>query len=178
MKTATEMADFCKENNTGSGTSKKWTKKHFGVVEKQLKPNEEVLFAFVGLFNYVSTTNHESNYAIAITNERIIACQKKMMGENVKIILRRNLNDITKSTGMIFGILTIDTIKETFNVATNKQEIDVIHEGINNILFADEEVKEGKTQSVVEQLKEFKELLDMEIITQEEFNQKKAEILG
>ena len=98
--------------------------------------------------------------------------------KNVKIILRRNLNDITKSTGMIFGILTIDTIKETFNVATNKQEIDVIHEGINNILFADEEVKEGKTQSVVEQLKEFKELLDMEIITQEEFNQKKAEILG
>src|SRR5699024_11577529 len=123
------------------------------IEKEKITNNKELLFAIDGIFNYVSTTNHESNYTITITNERIIACQKKMMGKNVKIILRRNLNDITKSTGMIFGILTIDTIKETFNVATNKQEIDVIHEGINNILFADEEVKEGKTQSVVEQLK-------------------------
>lgn len=76
MKTAEEMAIFCKENNTGSGMGKKWTLKHFTVVENQLNDDEEVLFAFVGLYNYISLSKHQSNFAIAITNDRIIAGQK------------------------------------------------------------------------------------------------------
>ena len=186
MRTAEEMAMFCNENNTGSGMGKKWTLKHFSVVENQLNKDEEVLFAFVGLYNYISMTKHENNFAIAITNERIIAGQKKLMGENVKTITRRNLNDISKSTGMVMGVLTVDTLKETFNIGTNKQEIDTIYDGLNKILFEQEEPRTGEVtavfneanQSPASQLKEFKELLDLEIITQEEFDAKKKEILG
>lgn len=179
MKTAEEMANFCIENKTGSGTSKVWTLKHFKVVENQLNQGEEVLFAFVGLFNYISMSKHDHNYAIAITKNRIIAAQKKMMGENVKIILRKHLNDVTKSTGMVYGILAIDTIKEVFNVASAKGEIDTIHKGVIEILFSEEENQDAPTQkSNFDLLKEYKELLDMEIITQEEFEKKKTELLN
>lgn len=186
MKTAEEMAIFCKENNTGSGMGKKWTLKHFTVVENQLNDDEEVLFAFVGLYNYISMSKHQNNFAIAITNDRIIAGQKKLMGENVNTISRRNLNDISKSTGMMMGVLTVDTLKETFNIGTNKQEIDTIYEGLNRILFEQRDTSTQDTptsenepiQSSVAQLKEYKELLDLEIITQEEFDAKKNEILG
>lgn len=175
MKTAKEMAEFCIKNGTGSGTSKSWNLKHFSVVERQLGEDETVLFAFVGLYNYISATKNESNFAIAITNKRIIAGQKKVFGENVKTIQRKNLNDISKSTGVLMGILTIDTLKETFNIATGKSEINKIYEGVNKVIFEDE-IK--SSDNGVATLKEYKELLDMDIITQEEFDKKKHEILG
>lgn len=180
MRTAEEMAEFCIKNNTGSGMSKKWNIKHFTVVENQLNKDEEVLFTFVGLYNYISATQHDSNFAIAVTNNRIIAGQKKLFGENVNTISRKHLNDISKSTGMVWGILTIDTIKETFNIATNKGEVNSIYNGINKILFEDEaqEVKPASSKNALKELKEYKELLDLEIITQEEFNKKKQEVLG
>ena len=129
------------------------------------------------------STNHDNNFAIAVTNDRIIAGQKKLMGENVKTITRRNLNDISKTTGMIWGILTIDTIKEKLNIATNKSEIDAIYNGVNKILFQDEIIiskttTNTTTKSPIEELKEYKELLDLDIITQEEFDKKKQEVLG
>ena len=104
------------------------------------------------------------------------------MGENVKTITRRNLNDISKTTGMIWGILTIDTIKEKLNIATNKSEIDAIYNGVNKILFQDEIIiskttTNTTTKSPIEELKEYKELLDLDIITQEELDKKKQEVL-
>lgn len=180
MKTAEEMANFCIENNTGSGMSKKWNIKHFTVVENQLSKGEVVLFAFVGLYNYISATKHDSNYAIAVTNKRIIAGQKKLFGENVNIILRKHLNDVSKTTGAFMGTITIDTIKETFNIGTNKPEVNAIHKGVTRVLFEEEKeivnVKPGKSN--IEVLKEYKELLELEIITKEEFNKKKLEVLG
>lgn len=180
MRTAKEMAKFCKDNNTGSGMGRKWTLKHFKVVEKQLHNDEEVLFAFVGLYNYISASKHQSNFAIAVTNERIIAGQKKLIGENINTISRRNLNDISKTTGVIMGVLNIDTFKESFNIGTNKKEINTIYEGLNRVLFEQKNTSKGSgaTQSPASQLKEFKELLDMDIITQDEFDAKKKEILG
>ena len=105
------------------------------------------------------STNHDNNFAIAVTNDRIIAGQKKLMGENLKTITRRNLNDISKTTGMIWGILTIDTIKEKLNIATNKPEIDAIYNGVNKIMFQDEitiskATSNTSTKSPIEELKE------------------------
>lgn len=175
MKTAKEMAEFCIKNGTGSGMSKRWSSMDFSVVERQLGEDETVLFAFVGLYNYISASKHDGNFAIAITNKRIIAGQKKGFGENVRTIQRKNINDISKSTNVFRGILTIGTLRETLNVATNKGEINKIYEGVNEVIFEDE-IK--SSDNGVATLKEYKELLDMDIITQEEFDKKKHEILG
>lgn len=183
MKTAEEMSTYCKENNTGSGFSKKQRAKHFKVVEAQLQSDETVLGCFCGIHNYKSMSEHSYNYAYAITDKRIILGQKKVVGDNVHIISRKHINDVSKSTGVMFGIIKFDTFKETFNVRVDKKETDSIHNLLVHRLFEDEDnnttvINNPVEKSPVEQLKEYKELLDMEVITQEEFDKKKSELLG
>lgn len=70
----------------------------------------------------------------------------------------------------------------TFNADKNR-EAQTIHEYLNNKL---KEIKTGKNApivqsvavSVADELKKFKELLDMGVITQEEFDTKKKQLLG
>lgn len=179
MRTAKEMAEYCKKNNTGTGFSKGQRLKHFKVVESNLQDDEEVLGCFCGIHNYKSMTEHSNNFGYAITNKRIILGQKKVMGENVHIISRKNINDVAKSTGLAFGTITFDTIKETFNVRVEKKETDAIHTLLVHQLFNEDSPNTLTTEkSAVEQLKEYKELLDMDIITQEEFDAKKKDLLS
>jgi hypothetical protein len=183
MRTAKEMVKFIDEKGLGKGMNKKWRLKHFTLAADQLTDGEEAKAVFIGLHNYVSTTKHDSYYAYVITDHRFIMAQKKMIGENVKIVNRKNLNDVTKSTGMMWGKLTFDTFKEKFNVAVDKDTINNVYSMINAVLFENPENntisnQEVRAKSPVEELKEYKELLDMDIITQEDFDKKKAELLG
>lgn len=183
MRTAEEMVQFCDENNTGEGMTANWRLKHFKVVENQLKEDEEVLVAFIGLKNYESLSKHEQNWAYAITNKRIIIGQKGLIGEKVDVISLRDLNDVSFKKGMIYGILTIDTIKEKFNVGLDKISATSIHELVTNTLMDLKEemyqpTQQVKTSDPYEEIKKLKELLDMGVITEEEFDLKKKSILG
>ena len=132
MRTAEEMYDYCKKNDYGQGVNKKWDIKHFTLIQDSLAPDEEVLMCFVGIHNYVSASKHDGNYAYAITNKRIIMAQKKMIGESIQSIAFNNLNDITLSTGLLMGVIVIDTVKEVFNVGVNKKQARKINEQIHN----------------------------------------------
>lgn len=186
MRTAEEMAQFCDDNNTGAGFSAKWRLKHFKVVEQQLKDDEEVLVCFIGLKNFVDIANHEDNWAYAITNKRIIIGQKGLIGEKVDVISLRDLNDVSFRKGLVFGVLMIDTIKEVFNVGLNKNSATSIHELVTNALMdlkeemhqSSQPVQQVKADDPYEEVKKLKELLDMGIITEEEFDLKKKNILG
>lgn len=186
MRTAEEMAQFCDENNTGSGMTANWRLKHFKVVESQLKDDEDVLVAFIGLKNYEGLTKHESHWGYAITNKRIIIGQKGLIGEKVDVISLRDLNDISFKKGLALGVLTIDTIKERFNVGLDKMSATSIHELVTNALMdlkeemhqSSQPVQQAKADDPYEEVKKLKELLDMGIITGEEFDLKKKNILG
>lgn len=136
MRKAEEMYNYCVQNDFGQGLSKKWGIKHFGVIEKNLLPDEKVLMAFIGLHNYESMTKHDSNYAYAITNKRVLMGQKKVIGENLKVVLLKDLNDVTTSTGLVAGTITFDTIKETFNVMVGKKQASNIMTKIHEVVFS------------------------------------------
>lgn len=186
MRTAEEMAQFCDEHNTGAGFSAKWRLKHFKVVEQQLKDDEDVLVCFIGLKNFVDIANHDENWAYAITNKRIIIGQKGLIGEKVDVISLRDLNDISFRKGLVFGVLIIDTIKEVFNVGLNKNSATSIHELVTNALMdlkeemhqSSQPVQQAKADDPYEEVKKLKELLDMDVITEDEFNAKKKDVLG
>lgn len=186
MRTAEEMVQYCDEHNTGAGFNKKWRLKHFKIVEQQLKDDEEILVAFIGIKNFVDIANHEENWAYAVTNKRIIIGQKGLIGEKVDVISLRDLNDISFRKGLVFGVLIIDTIKEEFNVGLNKNSATAIHELVTNALMdlkeemhqSSQPVQQAKADDPYEEVKKLKELLDMGIITEEEFNLKKKNILG
>lgn len=180
MKTAEEMATFCDENGTGSGMTRKWRLKHFQVVAAQLYDNEQVIGCFTGMHNYTGSGDHAGYYGYAITNQRIIAGQKKMIGENVSIVSLKNINDVQKNTGIMLGTINIDTIKEVIRVGIDKYSVNNVHTLLTNNLFNEEPVviSQPVEKSPISLLKEYKELLDLDIITIDEFNRKKAEILN
>ncbi|MDG6154899.1 PH domain-containing protein [Lactococcus garvieae] len=178
MRTAEEMYNYCVENKFGKGVSKSWAKKHFALIEKNLNKDENVEMCFCGLHNFKSNTKHDSTFAYAITNKRIMMGQKKLIGENFQSVSLKQVNDVTFSSGMIMGVITIDTFKETFNVGVDKVSASNINNIIHEKLFINTQNSASSENTDIKLLKDFKELLDNGIITQEEFNQKKKQLLN
>lgn len=182
MRTAEEMYQYCIDHNFGEGMNKKWGIKHFSLIERALKDDESPIMCFIGLHNYVSPTKHDNNFAYAITNKRILIAQQKLVGQTFQTVDIASLNDVTMTTGVLMGIITIDTIKEKFNVAVNKKVAESINNTIHDVLFSLKQQKRNVAQerpasSVADELLKFKNLLDMGVITQEEFDKKKRELL-
>lgn len=186
MKTAEEMSNFCIKYGYGQGITKKWTFKHFSLVANNLSENEYVVFCFIGLHNYISTTKHDGNYGYALTNKRLLIAQQKVVGNSVKSIILDKLNDITKQRGILLGVLTIDTLSEIVNVAIDKDSVDRISDSLNEIIYDFkhsndniilQSVQQNSTSSA-DEIRKFKELLDEGIISEEDFSAKKKELLN
>lgn len=182
MNTAEGLYNYCQENGLGSGVSKNWDLKHFQLITDALNPDEAVFTAFIGLHNFVSSAKHDGNFAYAVTNKRFILAQKKMIGSVLQTVSLENINDITFQKKMLFGIINVDTIRETFNVAANFVEAERIHKAIQNAL-TQVKIKSGNMQTVdfgdmATQLSELKNLLNAGLITARDYEAKKKQLLG
>jgi len=85
---------------------------HAKLVDKSLHPNEEVLYAFAAQWN-----EHDGDWfdtaVFALTNERIIVAQNRLVvGFRVASITPDLYNDISVRSGVIWGSVRIDTVKE------------------------------------------------------------------
>lgn len=186
LSTAEGMYEYCLENKFGSGWNEKWGVKHFKILEDNLMEGECVKMAFIGLHNYEAANKHDSNYAYAITNKRIIMGQKQTItGEKFQTVFLTRINDITFESGVLLGVVTVDTAREVFNIGLDKGSAKLINSKIHEVL---EEVREmttvsnvkgenKATGSIADEIRKYKELLDMGALTEEEFNKKKLELL-
>jgi len=191
MRTGQEMYQFCKENKLGSSISKSWTIKHFDVVAKNLSVDEEVIMVFVGLHNHRSkevTGGKDENdgfYGYVVTNKRLMYGQKKLFGEAYHVVMLEHLNDVSLKTGILAGEITIDSIKEKFVVYMSvKTEAQNVVQKLNDALLAFKASQNNSsapaptTPSSVDELRALKKLADDGIITAEEFDAKKKQLLG
>ncbi|PDZ37676.1 hypothetical protein CN520_16245 [Bacillus cereus] len=185
LSCAEGMYQFCIDNKFGSGFNEKWGVKHFKVLEDNLMNGEKIHMTYIGMHDYQSSTKHDGNYAYAITNKRIMFGQKTMTGEKFKAVDHEKINDISFETGMWFGFLTIDTPQEKIKVALDKDSAKSINNHIHQVLDALKSKPNGAQPQAVsapistaDELKKFKELCDMGVITEDEFNAKKKQLLG
>ena len=180
-KGAQEMYQYCIDNNFGMGLSKNWSIKHFLLIQKELQNDERVLMSFIGLHNYKSASKHDNNFAYAITNKRLILSQQQALGEVVQSINLDNINDVTKSSGILSGTITFDTIKEVFNVNVSSSAATAITNKIHEILYSQNTSAENHSPSSAyspaDEILKYKNLLDIGAITEKEYNQKKQELL-
>jgi len=113
MKTAEEMAQFCQSQHLtigfNTGLAKRRDINNFGVIERALWPDEEVVFAFPGRCNYHSLFCNEGIFAYAITNQRVLAgkgeSNLKIMGlDSISQIsyLYQSRYNIMLSNGIVF----------------------------------------------------------------------------
>ncbi|MFM2565127.1 PH domain-containing protein [Bacillus sp. GX] len=184
LSCAEGMYQFCIDNKFGSGFNEKSGVKHFKVLEDNLMNGEKIHMTYIGMHDYQSTTKHDGNYAYAITNKRIMFGQKTMTGEKFKAVDHEKINYISFETGMLFGFITIDTPQEKFKVALDKGSAKSINNHIHQVLDAlKSKPNEAQPQavsapiSITDELKKFKELFDMGVITEDEFNAKKKQLL-
>lgn len=178
MKTAKEMRHFAAQYSVTDQflASVKLEKCPFEDIEAVLKPDEDVLFCFGAIFEQ----------AVALTNYRIIHAETRLIfkGQNggVKFFSYENINSVS-SENMILHIKTIgDEDLQYGNIY--KEKITSAVTIIDDIVKKYKNAGSAATTQVVQQasaadeLKKFKELLDMGILTQEEFDAKKKQLLG
>ena len=86
--------------------------KNSQVVEKHLNPGEEVVYAFIAQKNDKLFQIFESA-VVALTTERILIGRKRVLfGYFIDSITPEMFNDLKVSSGIIWGKVYIDTIKE------------------------------------------------------------------
>lgn len=180
MRTAQEFYQFCLDHGYGQGFNTKNSIKHFEIIEKNLGADETVLFAFIGLHNYVSMSKHDNNFGYVVTDKRIMLGQKKVIGENFQSIALNKINDITYTSGIAYGVITVDAQTERFNVAVIKNQAANINAKLQELLLdlKNESNAPAAAASAADEIRKFKQLLDDGIITPEEFEKKKAELLS
>ncbi len=116
-------------------------KKHAAVVEAHLTDDEEPLFCFAGQKNN-DMLDVFSTSVCCLTNKRIIIGQDHILtGYTLTSITPDMFNDLTVYKGLIFGKVTIDTIKEVVTFTNlDKKSLPDIEKAITSRMM--EEKKE------------------------------------
>lgn len=115
-------------------------KKHAKVVESYLNPGEEVTFAFPAQKGN-SSIDIFSTFVVVLTNKRILLAQKRILwGYTYLAITPDMFNDLTVSSGIIWGKLYIDTVKETVMLSNiSKRAMDDIETQITEYMMAEKQ---------------------------------------
>ena len=95
------------------GTITWWRlKKHAKVLEEHINPDEEPLFSFAGQ-KTPETWDFFSTAVLTVTNKRIIVGQDHILtGYTLNSVTPDMYNDLEVYAGIIWGRVTIDTVKE------------------------------------------------------------------
>lgn len=92
--------------------------KHCKIIDMHLNPDEEILYAFAAQKNDTPLIVINT-CVVALTNKRIIIGTKRLFWGYFFISITPDMfNDLTVHGGLIWGSVTIDTIKESV-VLTN-----------------------------------------------------------
>ena len=92
-------------------------KKHCKVIDMHLNPNERINFIFSGQLD-IKPWSLFNTGVIAVTNERLIIAQKKLIvGYKFSSITPDLYNDLTVKAGIIWGTIIIDTVREQVYVS-------------------------------------------------------------
>lgn len=162
--------------------------------QKMIGPNEEVLGAFVvniGRFDNseildVDVFNYKNKISgvFVVTNERIFFCNSVLGQSETKSMTLKDItsmDDKTTVTGLCK--LRIKGLTETFVIDMNKKVLaemkNVLNTAISNLKNESNQTVSVKVANdPIEQLKKLSELRDLGILTEEEFESKKAEIMS
>lgn len=87
-------------------------KKHAKIIEHHLNPGEEVKYAFAAQKNN-NPLDIITTYAVVLTNKRILLASKRILfGYFFTAITPDMFNDLTVKMGIVWGKVSIDTVKE------------------------------------------------------------------
>lgn len=155
------------------------TNKEIQELPKLLHEGEIILYATSGLLD-------GNTWLIVCTDKRLLFLDKGMIFGIKTLEFRLDkINSVSAYKGMIFGELKISHGSATMTVknvekATVQKMVDVIHKAIDDYGNPTTPTQNQQAAQLdpYEEVKKLKELLDMGIISDKEFELKKNELLG
>lgn len=181
MRSAEEMYNYCKDKGYFSGSDRNFTLKLFNVIANHLGQDEEVKVCFIGVHNRKSPTKDDGFYGYALTNRRFMMGQKRLIGEDLKSIPISNLQDMQLKMDSTTATLTIFTSDNPVTIMLTSHEaediVQTLKQNAQDETAMPEKEKTQDSLSKAEQLLKMKELLDAGILSNEEFEQVKKDIL-
>ena len=111
-------------------------KQHSKVIASIIDKDEEVLFALCGQKNDTYGMVFDTCVLVG-TNKRLIIGQKRMLwGYQIINVTPDMFNDLKIESGMIWGRIEIDTVKEVIYISNvDKRALDEIETNINNLMI-------------------------------------------
>lgn len=110
--------------------------KHAKVVENYINDDEEILYVFCGQKNN-EWYDIFSSCVIVLTNKRLLIGQKRVVwGSFYSQITPDLYNDMQIYRGLLFGKITIDTVKEKVVISNlDKRSLDEIETAISKFMM-------------------------------------------
>lgn len=110
-------------------------KKHSTIVEKHLNDDEVVLYTFTGQ----KDTNFLQPFfttVVVFTNKRMLLGRKRFLGRYYYTSITPDmLNDFEIRTGIVYGLVEIDTVKERFIMGClDKSSLPAIEDALSKYL--------------------------------------------
>lgn len=154
------------------------TKKEVKELPNILRNDETIMYATSGFVD-------GNTWLITCTNKRILFLDKGMIYglKQVEIPIEK-INSVSYSKGLMFGNITIHhgsdhmEIKQINKITLNPL-VDAINNEIENLKGEKNDPIQSKelSYSIADEIKKFKGLLDEGVITEDEFQTKKKELL-
>ena len=127
-------------------------KKHSQVIQKHLNPGEKVLYAFAAQKND-SMTNLFDTAVLCVTSERLLISQKRLMyGYSLNSVTPEMYNDLQVFSGLLWGRITIDTVKEVIKFSNiSKRALPEIETVISMYMMEAKKLypKKEKVESII-----------------------------
>ena len=121
-------------------------KKHSKVIDDYINNDEEIIYAFCGQKN---NTFYDvfSSCVIVLTSKRILIGQKRILWGSFYTQITPDLyNDLEIYKGLIFGQITIDTVKEEVVISNlSKHALDEIETAISKFMMSEKTKYHEKT---------------------------------
>ena len=117
-------------------------KRHAKVAESIVDCDEDILYAFCGQKNDSLSVLFDTCVVI-VTNKRLIIGQKRLLwGYQITTVTPDLFNDLKLYSGLFWGTVEIDTVKEVIYVSNlDKKALDEIETNVNRVMI------EGKKKS-------------------------------
>lgn len=133
MSVYNRVIDFKKKYK---GTLAFRLKKHCEIIDKHLNPDEKILYVFTGQKNQISIAL-PNTFVVALTNKRLLFARKRLIfGYFFYAITPDMFNDLKVSSGIIWGKIIIDTVKELAYMSNiDKEALDEIETQITEYMM-------------------------------------------
>ena len=150
-----------------------------------LNENEEIQYSIFGAYETKSLgADTVKNGVLVATNQRIIFYAKRFTGYDLENFDYSKISTFELSKKLMGNIITFSSSGNKVNIKwVNDDELDDFIEYVNKRMQGRDSITDTKKESSsisenLNEIKQLKELLDMDAITQEEFDLKKKELLN